>query len=510
MKDDDVEQLLLSEERLVLVEAPAGCGKTYQGAKYADTESCGLESGRLLILTHTHAARGVFSERTKTNKNKVEIKTIDSLIVQIASAYYKALGVPSDVSAWARSTENGFDALANKVEMLLVQKPIISRALVARYPVVVCDEHQDASLKQHKIIVELFKAGAKLRVFGDPMQALYAKTKIKLKENLENWQELKSLGKFAELEVPHRWKEGEYQLGQWVLEARKSLIDQGVIDLTGDLPPGLSVVIVDNVSTAPRCYQLDKIQRKEVDKVVRANEKLLVLASTNNTVNSLRADFFRRLVIWEGHTRGELSKLVGALSSPTVNPVDVAEATVGFIGNVCVGFGASSHGNRFVKEVSEECTGKATKKPLHIQNMARHILSDPNHIGVSKVLVHLRELVDSGEAGFQDIKVDYLAEFNDAIRIGSYSDASEGFKEISRTRSFIKPKPPDKCLSTIHKAKGLECDNSIIMACDDRHFSSSEYSKRKLYVALSRAKKQLTIVLSSTNPTPLIKYDKWN
>ncbi len=71
----------------------------------------------------------------------------------------------------------------------------------------------------------------------------------------------------------------------------------------------------------------------------------------------------------------------------------------------------------------------------------------------------------------------------------------------------MKPEPPKKCLSTIHKAKGLECDKAIIIACDGSHFSRSDYAIRKLYVALSRAKTELTIVLSATNPTPLIKYN---
>jgi hypothetical protein len=507
MKDDEVERLLLSDERLVVVEAPAGCGKTYQAAKYADIETRRVATGRLLILTHTHAACGVFSERTKANKNKVEIKTIDSLIIQIAAAYYKVLGIPQDVSDWARSIKDGFNILASKVEQLIGKKIIISRALVARYPIIVCDEHQDTSLAQHKIILELFKAGAKLRVFGDPMQALYSDTKPKLEQTVANWKELKSLGAFAELEIPHRWREGEVKLGEWILKARTSLRDNGVIDLTGNLPSGLNISIVENTSRSPRGYQLDRIQRKDVDRIVRESDRLMVLASTNDTVGSLRSAFFRQLVIWEGHTRGALSQLVNTLSTPSKNPIDVAGATVLFISNMCVGFSLSSHGNRFVREVQEGCTGKATKKPLHIQNMARHILDSPNHIGVSKVLVHLKELVNAGEAGFQDIKIDYFSEFNDAIRIGSYPEVMEGLREISRIRSFMKPEPPKRCLSTIHKAKGLECDKAIIMACDSRHFSSSDYAIKKLYVALSRAKSQLTIVLSATNPTPLIKYN---
>ena len=35
MSDKDVAALLDSSEPLVVIEAPAGCGKTYQGANYA-------------------------------------------------------------------------------------------------------------------------------------------------------------------------------------------------------------------------------------------------------------------------------------------------------------------------------------------------------------------------------------------------------------------------------------------------------------------------------------------
>jgi DNA helicase-2/ATP-dependent DNA helicase PcrA len=35
MTDEAVEDLLNSSEPLAVIEAPAGCGKTYQGARYA-------------------------------------------------------------------------------------------------------------------------------------------------------------------------------------------------------------------------------------------------------------------------------------------------------------------------------------------------------------------------------------------------------------------------------------------------------------------------------------------
>lgn len=101
MSDEAVAKLLRSNEPLVIIEASAGCGKTYQGAAYARDVIGALGFGRLLILTHTHAACAVFAERTQGAGSKVEIKTIDALIAQIATAYHKPLDLPRDLSSWA-------------------------------------------------------------------------------------------------------------------------------------------------------------------------------------------------------------------------------------------------------------------------------------------------------------------------------------------------------------------------------------------------------------------------
>jgi DNA helicase-2/ATP-dependent DNA helicase PcrA len=68
--------------------------------------------------------------------------------------------------------------------------------------------------------------------------------------------------------------------------------------------------------------------------------------------------------------------------------------------------------------------------------------------------------------------------------------------------------PPKRVISTIHKAKGLECENAIVMACDKTHFSSTDYARCKLYVALSRAQQSLTLVVSRSHPTPLFRVGK--
>ncbi|MCO2636709.1 helicase, partial [Pseudomonas aeruginosa] len=129
----------------------------------------------------------------------------------------------------------------------------------------------------------------------------------------------------------------------------------------------------------------------------------------------------------------------------------------------------------------------------------------PSHLGVASALNLIRTFIETNAAGFDTVKVDLRAEFNDAIRIGQFTDADEAFAEISRKRSYSRPSPPQRVLSSIHKAKGLECDNVLVMACDKTQFTRTLYARSKMYVALSRARNSLTLVVPDANPSPLFK-----
>lgn len=501
MTDEDAAALLDSDASLVVVEAPAGCGKTYQGAQYALRAAARLSTGRVLILTHTHAACAAFAQATRTSHRQVEIRTLDSLIVQIAAAYHKSLGLPADPAAWAR--REGADAyatLAARVAKLMGRRSFVAAALVARFPIVIADEHQDASADQHGVLMALRDAGAKLRIFGDPMQAIYARGKA-AEEAVARWEETKAAGAFAELETPHRWCDGTPALGDWILQAREALKDGRPIDLAGVLPQGLTVLHADN-SAVGRGFRLRTAERSPIDSITRSGNEVLILTPQNDMTEALAAFWNRSIPIWEGHTRPALDELITAGESTSGDPVALARALVAFMGRVASGFSPSSHGNRLVQEVSEGCTRAARGQPAHIQQLARLILDEPNHSGASRCLAQISSFRRDRVAGFEAINIDYRSEYRDAIRLGGFSDPHEGLAEIGRRRSFAHPVPPARAISTIHKAKGLQCDNSLILPCDAR-FSSTLYSRCRLYVAISRAKRSLTLVLSRNNPCPL-------
>lgn len=505
MSDSSVHKALRSGNRLVVIEAPAGCGKTHQGAEFAvDTGRALRGDGRVLILAHTHAACDVFSARTPRLRHRVEVRTIDSLVVEIAAAYHAALGLPPDPASWARAQREGYAELAARVARLLTASPMIERMLARRFPIVICDEHQDASEHQHSIVLALHRGGAALRIFGDPMQQIYGGSSSKGQAEFEaSWNALRGTGLSEELDTPHRWS-SDPQLGQWILAARSTLREGGCLDLTQRIPTSVHVLLADNTAPTAMGYNACGSDRRPIDRVVQSARELLILTPQNQLVLALRAFFNRALPIWEGHVREALDALCLRLLRDQGDPCAIAGALVVFLEAVCKGFSPSAFGSVLVAEVKSGCSAPRRGKPAALQALGKMLLGEPDHRGVGKVLRRLLVLIDN-DSSFRSISVDYRREYWDAICLAGFDDPQVGIAEITRRRTAQHPKPPAKAISTVHKAKGLECSNVLIVPCDATRFPDRPAARRKLYVAMSRATSSLTFVVPRTGRSPLLR-----
>lgn len=495
MADEKVAAALRSAANLVVVEAPGGCGKTFQGAAFATDVCPTLGAGRLLILTHTHAACDVFGHRTK-GLSGLEIRTIDSLIGQIYEAYPEPGFVVGAVPDYDRNS--------SWVAGLLKRKPFIADMLARRYPMVICDEHQDASAEQHAVIDSLRKAGAKIRAFFDPMQRIYgARAKEAQRQADENRLVVfRATADISEsLDVPHRWKGGGEELGSWILESRARLAAGRKLRLTGKLPRKLSVVFADNIAQRNLGFQLDAQGRKSLDIALKGAQPLLILSHHNETVQAIRAYLGRSVPIWEGHTRSALPALVQSLAACN-DAAAVAKAAVDFVQGTCTGFSNSGFATRFQDEVASGCAKPTRGRPALIQSLARRIVEQPNHVGVGAFLQDLQSATKC-QSEFASIHIDYPREFRKAVRLGTATDPQVGLAEQARHSSHTRRLPPLRAVSTIHKAKGLEAPNVVIMPCDGTTFR--EKDRRLLYVAISRASRNLTLVVSRSNPGPIIE-----
>jgi hypothetical protein len=61
-----------------------------------------------------------------------------------------------------------------------------------------------------------------------------------------------------------------------------------------------------------------------------------------------------------------------------------------------------------------------------------------------------------------------------------------------------------RMVSTVHKAKGLEYDHVLIGNVSASHFGDDELSRRIAYVALSRARRSITMLVPADQPSPLL------
>lgn len=447
----------------------------------------------------------MFADRTKNAGPRIEIRTIDSVIAHIASAYHAGLGLPADTATWVRQRgEDGYVELAVKVAELLTRHPMIAASLAQRHPVVICDEHQDSSGDQHAVAMALLRQKARVRIFGDPMQKIFRDKTAPGASPAYEWTALASQAQaFEKLDMPRRWDTGCPELGRWTLKARTALAQGRTIDLRTGLPPSVSVVFAENRAQKVLDYRLSRDDRPPIDAFEKAHSSLLILTRHNNTARSFRGVFNRRIPLWEGHTRPALERLVDALNAARGDPRTLAAAVVEFLGDVAVGFSPSAFGDIFEQEAGDGCTRNRSGKPAAIQELARFLVVEPDHRGVAKMLRSLTEKM-AATGTFADIEIDCHKEFWDAVRLGEFETPDAGVAEITHRRTYSHPKPPPRAISTIYKAKGLECDAVIVMPCDKTTFPNKPAARCLLYVALSRAKSRLLLVVSPSKPSPLL------
>ena len=110
-----------------------------------------------------------------------------------------------------------FDDLGALFWSLLERFPTIDRAYRRRYPIVIADEHQDASALQDATIRRL--GSNKLIVLADPMQMIHefrGASEERLNQHLEDCDERLTP------RTPHRWH-GRNEVAEWLLAVRGRL-----------------------------------------------------------------------------------------------------------------------------------------------------------------------------------------------------------------------------------------------------------------------------------------------
>ena len=205
----------ISDRQNMLI-APAGFGKTHTIAKcLKQTE----ESGKSLVLTHTHA--GVATLKEKIRKEGVDplsyvVTTITSYAQKFVLSFYTGDDIPPQ-----EDDKNYYPFTIENAAKILAIKPIL-RILSDSYIALYVDEYQDCTKKQHELILLISKS-IPTHILGDPLQAIFGFNEPSV--DMDDPSQMQDFYQHKyQLDTPFRWlKGGDEGLGNDLKNLRKHL-----------------------------------------------------------------------------------------------------------------------------------------------------------------------------------------------------------------------------------------------------------------------------------------------
>jgi DNA helicase-2/ATP-dependent DNA helicase PcrA len=473
--------------------APAGHGKTEQ---IADLVIEAADEKKILVLTHTNAGISSLMKRFKKKKiksDKYDIKTIDSLALTYSMAY------PGTSEVKKVPTSSMEYEICRKGAIKVFSMSFLKSFVKERYSLLIVDEYQDCSKSQHEFIMKIAE-NIHCIVLGDPLQGIFSFGSC----DIVNWNNIRMDFEVhpKKLLIPHRWNNGAEELGKWIKETREKIINGEEILFNN---PHIKVIKEENQNT--------KI--KLIFKILDDYEEVLIIIKDESLGGSLKksiAEKFKgRLQIIDSLEFKPLFEFLKGLYSN--DKMEVFNSIIKFC-KICMT--RTSHFDslitRKVKKIwedskliselrgerirtrgdSEEVRGKQVNELYLI------FLDVLEKTGVerAKLAILLMEKIqrilkeyspqDKGYIYRRDTWDSAKNSLNSYVTQNGKLDLVEYGRKMRHGKSFV-GKGFSKVIGTTLLTKGLEFEHVIID-------SPENMEAKHLYVALSRARKKITIL----------------
>jgi hypothetical protein len=474
-----------------LVEAPAGYGKTYEAVTATQQIAPTLKSGqKVLFLTHTNAARETFNRRLRGGA--AVMKTIHAFAAEIVDLYASPLGLPRPLDP--HNDNPAFPDIIRFAIDLVARRPEVGFGLAARYPVILVDEYQDCDEDQHAFIQAIARAGStRLRLFGDDLQAIYDFGGAPV-----DFAAMAAASPTVHLTTPWRWR-GDGEMSTFVVTARRALVSGEPLDLTD--PP--ACVTVDywagevpgpgQEGFSPECVAALR---------QRVGPRTVVLTHHNAHALGLR----RRCPQGGHYHEGADHEPARVVLDEVVAAAGDYRQLVALLVKVMSEWGQGMT-KPYREQAAEICTedGVVLGSKKRIQRFSEICAALHASPTVPQWLQSVRVVVsgDHGIANWRSLRADQL-NLLARLRPGPDDDVSALLHAEARARDAVRP-APRRGFMVIHKAKGLEFDAVALPYCSGTYFSDDLASRRRLYVALSRAQRRIHFLIPESDPTPLLR-----
>jgi DNA helicase-2/ATP-dependent DNA helicase PcrA len=466
----DLSEVLAAYRGTGYVVAPAGFGKTHLIA-----EAVSRSANRQLVLTHTYA--GVNVLRRKMRELRVYEKsfradTIASWALRLCLSYPATSGWTID-----RPAGNEWSALYQACSVLL-DSGFVRRILRASYAGLYVDEYQDCSAAQHELVLQLAR-DLPCRMLGDPLQGIFD-----FNEQSVDWERdisamFESLG---QMETPHRWnRAGTPAIGSWLGAIRCKLEQRQPVDLSRDLPHGVTFKLANDVADLFR-IQANACRYFPCD----SHESVIAIHKGSQEYKS-KCHALARIV---GGRFSSIEEIEGKALFSFIQKVQRARTNQKKLKEILA---FASQCMTAVKASLPAATRRGeqahvrenTRNPL-VGRAANACLADPNSNTMAGFLTALKAIGD-----VQIIRADLFNRMMGILRKHALhpqltlDEAAEKYHTQFRYKG--RPVGRRKLIGTTLLVKRLEFDHAVVL-------DAKSLSRKELYVAITRGAKSLTII----------------
>lgn len=462
----------------VSVEIPAGTGKTHLLA--AAVALAGEKEQRSLVLTHTHAGVDAIRKRLAefgVRPAMVRVETISSWAYSLAVAYSNIAEIEvKEVPDWGDSRE--YVAGATKVAVASALQYVHSIS----FNFLFVDEYQDCTLEQHEFVLSLAASIPKTIVLGDRLQAIFG-----FGENvLVTWDEhvLPNFPAIAIEAEPHRWRGYNEELGEWLLQLRPNLISGNSFDLTYYSVAGLTHVSDTSPPSVARVAHSFRDFNESVVLIDKWPNDVANHASrlggSYSVMEDMNGNFMRQQLT--GDVRS------GRTSLPAEGESSLALWFAQFSKACVVGLGDIDRTVLGRLERNQSLNGLSRDGIQSVVDALETLRIYPTYAQLAATAAAIRSLttlkIFRWEAWNHTLESIRLSSENEKPPIENLGRIREQLRRTGRSTH-------NRVASRTLLIKGLEYDHVIIANL------SKITDPRNLYVALSRARKSVTVIGSS-------------
>jgi superfamily I DNA/RNA helicase len=471
----------VSKRKSMLI-APAGFGKTYT---VAECLSQITESGKQLVLTHTHAGISSIKEKilaANLANSKYAVETITSFAQKYVLSFYCG-NIPEQ-----SDSGNYYPFIINIANKIFKRKSILN-ILSRTYSGLFIDEYQDCTTSQHDLIMSLAEV-LPTRIFGDHLQGIFGFNG----ELLVDMEDSNVMGEFFDnkstLDKPWRWIKGNNELLGSDLQLIRNRIEKNELLNLSEFK-SIETVIINEEDL----YNPIKNYRQKISSLLEERSLLFIhpVSTSIYPREKFVGRFNNRVSLIESIDEKDfynLSKEADTITSENVI-LKIRNLSYSLFKESGNDIWFNEWGFRQKKNEKDKILLRSITDKIELlrQNVSYSLLSQ-----VLKDIRRLPEIRCNRRELFHSFcKALEGAELN---KLSAYQAMVSNRNHIRRMGRKIY----GKCIGTTLLTKGLEFETVAILN------AHKFISKKDLYVALTRASKRLIVFTNSNilNPYKLL------